>query len=158
MQQAVELFLSSVQSQQSLQSFAIETYWVGDSYVKRVVDELMKSGWCAQLHDPSSRLEFLSLPRESKAGIFLEKIPDDWDGARVQRLLASLFMGLRPGGILFLGYEKIEDMAILAWMRQAGFEALQQGFSSSRKATLARRIGAAVTPELETPSGRGTTH
>ena len=141
MQKAIELFIHTVQSQAPFREGVTQTYWVGSELVSRVVNQLHLDGWKATFHDPASRLEFLSLSRESHAGVFIEKIPDDWDGVRVQRLLASLFSAIHPGGVVFLGYEKLEDMAILAWFRQAGFEALQQGFSGSLKATLARRIG-----------------
>lgn len=120
----------------------LRVHWVGNQWFAEVAPSLCKLGWAVEAHDPAQRLEFLSLPKESLDGLFLEALPEGWDGERVQRLLATGFQGLRPRGVLFLGFRDHEPTAVLAWLRQAGFEALQQGESAGLQGVLARRIGA----------------
>ncbi len=114
----------------------------GSSVAEPAIQGFRTLGWSARAHDPAQRLEFLSLPKESLDGLFVEALPEGWDGERVQRLLATGFQGLRPRGVLFLGFRDHEPTAVLAWLRQAGFEALQQGESAGLQGVLARRIGA----------------
>jgi hypothetical protein len=119
-------------------------YWIGERWSREALPALRARSWRIDLHDPAARLEFLSLPRESRDGVLIEEVPEAWSGELVQRLLAVFFQGLRPGGILFLGFCGRDPLAILAWLRQAGFEALQQGESAGVTGILARRIGGAA--------------
>ena len=135
----VELFFHALDHQP-----APTIYWVGDRWSSDAAPAFRARGWTVDLPAPGTRLEFLSLPRESREGVFVESLPSDWSGERVQRLLAAVFQGLKPGGVFFVGFEGRDSWAILAWLRQAGFEAIHQGSSGAASGVLARRIGPAA--------------
>ena len=141
MVQALELFAHGVSSEGSFQGCDIRIRYVGDRWARPAIEAFARLGWRAAQHDLQARLEFFSLQRESHEGVFIEEIPHGWQGELVQRLLAASFQGLRPRGILFIGFREHPVAAVLAWLRQAGFEALQQGQSEGLQAVLARRLG-----------------
>ena len=87
---------------------------------------------------------FSNLKRQMRLEQHLAKTPAGLVQRIVQRLLASVFLALKPGGVFFLGFEGRELTAILAWLRQAGFEAIHQGSSGASSGVLARRIGPAA--------------
>jgi hypothetical protein len=139
MSHPVELFFHSFEGISSP-----SVYWIGEHWSREAIPALRARRWTIDLHDPAARLEFLSLPRESRDGLLIEEVPESWTGEVVQRLLATAFQGLRPGGVLFIGFRGRDPLAMLAWLRQAGFEALQQGQSAGVSGILARRIGGAA--------------
>ena len=139
MSHPVELFFRALDGQS-----APRVFWVGERWSADAAPAFRARGWTVDLQPPEARLEFLSLPRESRDGVFVEAVPSEWSGELVQRLLASVFLALKPGGVFFLGFEGRELTAILAWLRQAGFEAVHQGSSGASSGVLARRIGPAA--------------
>jgi len=119
-------------------------HWIGEGWSSAALSALRAEGWSIEVQDPAARLEFLNLPRETRDGVFVEEVPAGWTGDLVQRLLAAIFSGLKPGGVAFLGFRDRDPVAMLAWLRQAGFEALKQGGSGTVSGVLARRIGGAA--------------
>jgi hypothetical protein len=140
MSNPLEVFYDAVKRQSPV---APRIHWIGESWSLAVLSDLRAEGWSIEVQDPAARLEFLSLPRETRDGVFVEAVPAGWTGDLVQRLLATLFSGLKPGGVAFLGFRDRDPVAMLAWLRQAGFEALKQGASGEINGVLARRIGGA---------------
>jgi hypothetical protein len=114
--------------------------WAGEQWGESVLRLFMKWGWPASVHPASSRLEFFQKPRESLDGLFVEALPGAWKSEQIQRFFAAGFSALRPEGVLFFAFRGQEFHAMLAWLRQAGFEALDQGESGEWRAVLARRM------------------
>ncbi|MBU6375644.1 MAG: hypothetical protein KGQ59_06580 [Bdellovibrionales bacterium] len=114
-------------------------YW-GSSWAEAALPAFSRLGWQASTQEPGARLEFFSLPRESQDGVFIEELPLGFSAERVQRLFAASFQGLRPKGILFVGFRDHSPVALLTWLRQSGFESLQQGQSDELQGILAQRI------------------
>lgn len=134
----VELFFKAVQEQVLEKP---DVFWIGSSWSDQCAPELKERGWRLQFWDSQRRLEFISLKREQFDGIVVEELPSGFSHESTQRLFAAFFQGLKPGGLAFIGLRNADLVPVLAWLRQSGFEALQQGSSGEIQGVLARRIG-----------------
>lgn len=135
----VEIFVRALEGVSSQ-----SVYWIGKEWGGQLLPALRQNGWKIDQPEAAARLEFLSLTRESRDGILIEDLPPEWNGELVQRLLGAFFQGLRPGGVLFMAFRAREMVALLAWLRQAGFEPVQQGVAGEINGVLVRKIGSAA--------------
>ena len=87
-----------------------------------------------------SRIEFLSPNRGAFSGAWIEKLPQGGEG--IQRVFAALFQGLAPGAPLLVLHQELDSRALLAWLRQAGFEAQTEAQGGESSVILSIRIGA----------------
>ncbi|NDD92937.1 hypothetical protein EBZ37_12740, partial [bacterium] len=127
--QALKLFAEAVSSAPPRSSSSVRVRYLGVQWAPSALRAFSELGWEAASQDRDSRLEFFSVPRESHDGIFLEELPAGFSGDLVQRFFAACFQGLRPKGVLFIGFRDHAPVALLTWLRQAGFQSLQQGES-----------------------------
>ncbi len=102
MSHPTQLFFHAVESRFSSPS----AHWVGLQWSGALFPALRSRGWDVSLQESESRLEFFSLPRESRQAIFVEEIPEGWSGELVQRFLAAVFQALCPGGGVFSGVSR----------------------------------------------------
>ena len=138
---ALKLFAEAIRSlpTNSLDRPIQIRYW-GSSCSEMALSAFSQMGWQASTQEPGVRLEFFSLPRESHDGVFIEELPHGFSAELVQRVFAASFQGLRPKGILFVGFRDHSPVALLTWLRQSGFQSLQQGQSDELQGILAQRI------------------
>ena len=87
-----------------------------------------------------TRIEFLSPNRGAFSGAWIEKLPES--GEAIQRVFAALFQGLVPGSPFVVLHKASDSRALLAWLRQAGFEAQTEAKGGEHFAILSIRIGA----------------
>jgi len=110
---------------------------------------MIQMGMGVEQAELGARLEFLSPKRAAWSGFWIEELPRDFSADAIQRLFATAFLGLHSGAPLMVLFEHHEPVALLTWLRQAGFHALTQGQAQLQgdnpsapvlKTILARRI------------------
>lgn len=90
--------------------------------------------------ESAARIEFFSPPRGALSGAWIEALPQG--GEAIQRVFAALFQGISPGGPLVILHQETDSRALLAWLRQAGFEAQTEAKGDALSAILSKRLGA----------------